>query len=138
MFHEPNLPAATGAIDHFVTSRSPGDARRTRSRTAPDILGLMALFRPDDAVAATPHQTVAPWMLVLLWTGVGLVFATAGGGVKQALTTWYLWGLLGWALVAIDRRLPIPQERLKWRLLCHVPLSFLFSILYICLAAIAG
>lgn len=97
----------------------------------------MALFRPDDAVAATPHRTVAPWTLVLLWTGVGLVFATAGGGVKQALTTWYLWGLVGWALVAIDRRLPIPQERLKWRLLCHVPLSFLFSILYICLAAVA-
>ena len=102
-----------------------------------DMLGLMALFRPDDAAAAAPHRAVAPWVLVLLWTGVGLVFATAGGGVKQALTTWYLWGLLGWAMVAIDRRLPVPQERLRWRLLCHVPLSLLFSILYLCLATIA-
>src|SRR4051794_14613208 len=76
-------------------------------------------------------------MLVLLWTGVGLVFASAGDGIKQALTTWYLWGLLAWALVWIDRRLPIPHEQLRWRLLSHIPIGLLFSVLYICLAAIA-
>jgi two-component system LytT family sensor kinase len=85
-------------------------------------------------VMTTPHRAIAPWALVLLWTGVGLVFATAGGGVKQALGTWYIWGLLAWAMVAIDRRLPVPQERLRWRLLCHVPLSIVFSVLYLCLA----
>jgi LytS/YehU family sensor histidine kinase len=77
-----------------------------------------------------------PLALLLLWTGVGLFFASAGGGVKQALTTWYIWGLLGWALVAVDRRLPVPPERLSRRLLWHVPLSLLFSTIYLCLALV--
>jgi hypothetical protein len=53
--------------------------------------------------------------LALLWTGVGLFFATAGSGVQRALAAWYLWGLLAWVMAAIDRRLP-RRDRLGARL----------------------
>ena len=65
----------------------------------------------------------------MLWTAVGLVLATAGAGVAHGLATAYIWGLLAWAMVLLDRRLPVGQERLGLRLLCHVPLSVLFSAL---------
>lgn len=71
---------------------------------------------------------------VLLWTIVGLFFATAGGGVKRALITWYTWGVLAWIIVLIDRRLPVAHDQLGRRLLWHIPLSLLFSALYLCLA----
>src|SRR5262249_50284642 len=73
---------------------------------------------------------------LLFWTAVGLFFATAGGGVGRALATWYIWGLLGLGMVAVDRRLPVPQERLGVRLLWHIPLSLLFSLLHLCLAMV--
>ena len=80
------------------------------------------------------QRVLLPLGLLLLSTAVGLLFATAGAGVARGLATWYLWGLLGWAMVAVDRRLPVPQERLGVRLLLHVPLSLLFSFVYLCLA----
>jgi len=75
-----------------------------------------------------------PLGLLLFWTAMGLFFATAGAGIAHGLATWYIWGLLGWAMVMVDRRLPVPQERLSVRLLWHVPLSLLFSLLYVCVA----
>src|SRR5690349_3450659 len=98
------------------------------------MLGLMALFRTADRVSGI-QRALVPLVLVLVYTVVGLVFASAGGGLGQALTTWYLWGLLGWALVVVDRHLPVAPERLRLRLLSHVPLSLLFSVLYVCLAS---
>ena len=76
-----------------------------------------------------------PLALALLWTGVGLFFATAGGGVQRALAVWYLWGLLAWAMTAIDRRLP-RRDRLGTRLAWHIPLSIAFAVLYILLSLI--
>jgi signal transduction histidine kinase len=73
-----------------------------------------------------------PLGLLLFWTAVGLFFATAGGGIARGMATWYTWGLLGWMMVLIDRRLPVSQERLGPRLLWHVPLSLLFSLLFLC------
>jgi len=96
----------------------------------------MAFFSARDRVSGETHRALAPLALLLLWTGIGLFFATAGGGVRQSLTTWYLWGLLAWALVVIDRRLPVPSERLGSRLLWHIPLSLLVSILYLGLASV--
>jgi hypothetical protein len=100
------------------------------------MLGLMALYRTADQVSGVTHRALVPLALVLLYTVVGLLFATAGGGIGQALTTWYLWGLLGWAMVVVDRRLPVPHERLRPRLLWHVPLSLFFAVLYLCLASL--
>ncbi len=102
------------------------------------MLGLMALIGTSDRISGSTHRALVPLALVLLYTVVGLFFATAGGGVGPALTTWYLWGLLGWALVVVDRRLPVPRERLRLRLLCHIPLSLLFSVLYLCLASLVA
>jgi signal transduction histidine kinase len=99
------------------------------------MLGLMTLFRSTERISGSMQRAFVPLALLLLWTLVGLFFASAGGGIGPALTTWYLWGLLAWALVAVDRRLPVPHERLRLRLLWHVPLSLLFSILYLCLAS---
>jgi signal transduction histidine kinase len=76
-----------------------------------------------------------PLALALLWTGVGLLFATAGGGIQRALTAWYLWGLLAWVMAAIDRRLP-RRDRSAVRLAWHIPLSALFAVLYVFLALI--
>ena len=95
------------------------------------MLGLMALFRAGDPVPAKTQRALVPLGLLLFWTAVGLFFATAGAGVAHGLATWYIWGLLGWAMVMVDRRLPVPQERLSVRLLWHVPLSLLFSVLYL-------
>jgi signal transduction histidine kinase len=99
------------------------------------MLGLMALNHSADRSSGSMHRALVPLALVLLWTLVGLFFATAGGGIGPALKTWYLWGLLAWAMVAIDRRLPVPHEQLRPRLLWHVPLSLIFSVLYLCLAS---
>jgi len=85
---------------------------------------------------AKTQRALAPLWLLLFWTAVGLFFATAGAGVAHGLTTWYIWGGLAWGMVLVDRRLPVAQERLGVRLLWHVPLSLLFSLVYICLLMI--
>jgi signal transduction histidine kinase len=76
--------------------------------------------------------------MAALWTAIGLFFATAGGGVKEALATWYIWGILAAAMVAIDRRLPAGRERLRTRLLWHIPLSIVFSMVYLFLMMCAA
>jgi signal transduction histidine kinase len=52
------------------------------------------------------------------------------------LAAWYLWGLLAWVIAAIDRRLP-QRDRLSARLAWHIPLSLVFTVLYVFLALIA-
>jgi len=93
------------------------------------MLGVMEL-----SISAKMQRALLPLGLLLLWTAVGLVFATAGGGVAHGLALWYIWGLLAWAMVLVDRRLPVPQERLGVRALCHVPLSLVFALVYLCLS----
>src|SRR5690348_12943588 len=90
------------------------------------------------SLMAEGTRSLGKWTLLalpLLWTGVGLFFATAGGGVRPALAAWYLWGLLAWVMAAIDRRLP-RRDRLGARLTWHVPLSIFFAALYPFLALI--
>ncbi|SPE31443.1 Signal transduction histidine kinase, LytS [Candidatus Sulfopaludibacter sp. SbA3] len=93
------------------------------------MLGVMQPIR-----SAKMQRALLPLGLLLLWTAVGLLFATAGGGVAHGLALWYIWGLLAWAMVLVDRRLPVPQERLGVRALCHVPLSLVFALVYLCLS----
>lgn len=104
----------------------------------PDILGAMTRFHTNDEAPTKLRRAAVPLGLLLFWTAVGLFFATAGGGIARGLTTWYLWGLLGWTMVMVDRRLPVPQERLGVRLLWHVPLSLVFSLLYLCLVTLVN
>jgi len=69
---------------------------------------------------------------ITLWTTVGIFFRTAGGDLRDALITWYVWGLFAWLIGFVDRRLPIGKDQLRRRLLWHIPLSLLFSLLDLC------
>jgi two-component system, LytTR family, sensor kinase len=82
-------------------------------------------------MAVKSDRVLVPVGVFLLLTVVGLFVASGGGGVTPALTHWYIWGLLGWGMVAIDRRLPVPQERLARRLAWHVPLSLVCVSVYL-------
>ena len=110
--------------------------KSANAATRPGMLGLMPLFRSGGRIPQKTQRALVPLGLLLFWTAVGLFYATAGAGVAHGLTMWYIWGLLGWVMVVVDRRLPVPQERLSVRLLWHVPLSLLFSLLYFCLSMI--
>jgi signal transduction histidine kinase len=73
---------------------------------------------------------------VALWTLIGLFFATAGGELRRVLITWYTWGVLAWLIVLVDRRLPVGRDQLTRRLLWHIPLSLIFSTLYLCINSV--
>lgn len=92
------------------------------------MLGMMQLFR-----SAKKKSALLPLGLLLLWTAVGFFF-TAGPRIGHGLALWYIWGLLAWAMVLVDRRLPVPQGMLGVRVLCHVPLSIVFAFVYLCLS----
>jgi two-component system LytT family sensor kinase len=77
-----------------------------------------------------------------VWTIVGLIFAlpnVSGASVFMplafSLTQWWAWGLLAPLVVAVDRRLPISDRQLPGRLAAHLPLSLIFTALYIYLTA---
>ncbi len=55
--------------------------------------------------------------------------------LKNSFASWWSWGLIAILIVAIDRRLPISERRLGWRLVCHIPISIALTILYAYVAA---
>lgn len=77
------------------------------------------------------------------WTAMGLLFALpelkdAPGWqfvLKRSLASWWSWGLVTILIVAIDRRLPLSERQIGWRLLCHVPLSVVLTSFYSYVAA---
>jgi signal transduction histidine kinase len=77
------------------------------------------------------------------WSAVGVIFAIpglAGGDWRPALlgslAHWWAWGLLALVIVAFDRRLPIPAQRMGLRLVAHLPLSLIVTVasLYVSIA----
>ena len=82
------------------------------------------------------------WCLgFLFWTLVVLFYSTPTSrfgqpaswerSLKNAMTQWYVWGLLAPFIVGVDRRLPIAREALFQRVLLHIPLSFAFTVIYV-------
>jgi len=80
------------------------------------------------------------------WTAMGYLFAlprwTGSGGWQQpenilraSLAEWWSWGLVTVLILAIDRRLPLTDRQIGWRILCHVPLSVLLTIVFAYTAA---
>ena len=79
-------------------------------------------------------------VLFVGWSAMGLLFALPelqardDGAwrmiLQSSLASWWAWGLIALLIVAIDRRLPVPERRVGLRLLCHVPLSVVLTILY--------
>jgi two-component system LytT family sensor kinase len=72
------------------------------------------------------------------WTAMGLLFALPElkSGTEPltilvfTVAGWWAWGPITLLLIAIDRRLPLTERQIGWRLLCHVPLSIVLTILY--------
>ena len=50
--------------------------------------------------------------------------------LKIAAAQWYSWGLLSFGIYWVNRRLPFGKDALLRRLLCHVPLSLVFTVAY--------
>lgn len=89
-----------------------------------------------------PLNRPARWLVgFLFWTLIGLFYATKmgmtggpapyGDSLKYSLTYWYTWGALTPVIIAVDRRLPATRDAILRRGLMHVPLSFLFTSLYV-------
>jgi two-component system LytT family sensor kinase len=82
-------------------------------------------------------------LAVLGWTAVAVVFALPGlsaGGegwrpLSNACAQWWAWGLVAPLIVAADRRLPMSEREIVKRLLAHVALSLVLTVLNIYVAA---
>ena len=80
----------------------------------------------------------ARWALAFAgWTVIGIFYSIHSGSgayvdsLKYSLAYWYIWGTLTPVILALDRRLPAARDAVLRRCLAHVPLSFLFTTLYI-------
>jgi two-component system, LytTR family, sensor kinase len=99
------------------------------------------IMRQDTTGQAEPARgwEGRPWIAkaaiaLLAWSTIGVIFAIpglAGANWRQALfgtvAQWWAWGLLAPVIAAIDRRLPIPSQRVGLRLIAHVPLSLIIT-----------
>lgn len=80
----------------------------------------------------------APWVLAFAgWTVIGFIYSIHSGpdkyvdSLKYSLAQWYIWGLLTPIIMVVDRHLPASRDAVLRRVLFHVPLSFLFTALYV-------
>ena len=97
---------------------------------------------------ALPHRSAGLWrsrlQLVVYalawWSGLVLIFATRNdiGGqpvtgteaFKAAAARWYVWAILSYFIILVDKRLPIRQDAVWKRLLVHLPISCVFIAAY--------
>lgn len=81
---------------------------------------------------------------LLFWTAIGLVFALPTLAGQQAwrplllssLARWWAWGLLAPLVIALDRRLPFNNAQSAQRLLSHLALGLLTSLVCVYLRAL--
>jgi two-component system LytT family sensor kinase len=77
------------------------------------------------------------------WTALGLLYALPalnepgrfGPQLANALAQWWAWGLVTFAIVAVDRRLPLTDRQFGLRVVAHLPLGLAFTIAYMYVAA---
>lgn len=75
---------------------------------------------------------------VVGWTAMGILFALPQRGsgtswapmLRSSLADWWAWGIIATGIFATDRRLPFSDRQIGRRLLCHIPLSLLFTLVY--------
>jgi len=80
------------------------------------------------------------------WTAVGLVFVVPKlaettdwrATLLAALVQWWSWGLLAPVIIAVDRRLPFSNKPLAPRVLAHLVIGPLFTVVYAYLAAVVA
>jgi two-component system LytT family sensor kinase len=82
-------------------------------------------------------------LFAVLWSIIGLIFALPNVSAANvlvplgfSLTQWWAWGLLAPFVVAVDRRLPVSDRQLPLRLAAHLPLSLVFTAIYVYLSAV--
>jgi two-component system LytT family sensor kinase len=104
--------------------------------------------RPQAAGDAVPRRSAGLWrsrlQLVVYalawWSGLVLIFATrdqisgqpvtASEAFKAAAARWYVWAVLSYFIILVDKRLPIRQDAVWKRLLIHIPISCVFIAAY--------
>ena len=80
----------------------------------------------------------AAWIAaILLWTALGVLFALPGlssGNWRRALWVslfqWWSWGLVTPLIFWIDAQLPFKENQLLRRVLAHLPVSVIVTILH--------
>jgi two-component system LytT family sensor kinase len=81
------------------------------------------------------------------WTVIALLFSIRTAGMEQSFhwkdsflgsaAQWYVWALLAFPVMRVDRLLPVNRDALVLRFLFHVPLSLAFTVAYLYLNAAA-
>jgi two-component system, LytTR family, sensor kinase len=74
---------------------------------------------------------------ILLWSTLGVVFALHGIASSHwhqqllaSLTFWWTWGLVTPLIFWTDARLPFQEKQLGMRILAHLPVSIVLTLLY--------
>ena len=107
---------------------------RLEARTAP----------PEGATAA--GRRLPRWLLLVgFWTLIVLLYSTRQeqrlgmfdweriswlDSLKASVAQWYPWGLMSVVIYWINRRLPLAPDALVQRVLVHVPLSIVVTVVY--------
>jgi two-component system, LytTR family, sensor kinase len=88
----------------------------------------------------------ALWMAaILMWSTLGVLFALPGLSSGKwgrylliSLVQWWSWGLITPFIFWIDAKLPFKENQLLKRVLAHLPVSVLVTILYSCVVLALG
>ena len=80
----------------------------------------------------------AHWIAaILLWSALGVLFALPGLSSPHwnrqllgSLTFWWSWGLVTPLILWTDSRLPFQENQLGMRILAHLPVSVVLTLLY--------
>src|SRR6202167_3255178 len=83
------------------------------------------------------HRSLRWIAAILLWSTLGLLFALpslSSGDWRSllvaSLAQWWSWGLVTPLIYWIDRRLPFKEDQLGRRILAHLPVSVVLTIVY--------
>src|ERR1700683_1031808 len=83
------------------------------------------------------HPSLRWIAAILLWSALGLLFALpslSSGNWRSmlvaSLAQWWSWGLVTPFIYWIDRRLPFKEDQLDRRILAHLPVSVVLTIVY--------
>jgi two-component system, LytTR family, sensor kinase len=104
--------------------------------------------KPQSAAEELPGRSAGLWRSRLhwivyalaWWTGLVLIFSTrseisgqpvtGSEAFKAAAARWYVWAVLSYFIIQVDKRLPIRQDAIWKRLLFHIPISCVFIAAY--------
>src|SRR5271170_3722820 len=83
------------------------------------------------------HRSLRWIAAILLWSTLGLLFALpslSSGNWRSmlvaSLVQWWSWGLVTPLIYWIDRRLPFKEDQLGRRILAHLPVSVVLTVVY--------